>query len=90
MGFPGDIHLQVLAWRYEDVVVVPLVPLVAQPARAHASSVVGIAIGVNLGAVVEPRIPAWIGVDVVRRVHAGAAVIVWGTRLVVRRNHRDV
>ena len=87
---PADVHAQVLARWHEDVVVVRVVPLLVLPSRAHATGVVGIAVGVDLGAVVQPSVPSGVGVDVVRRVHAGAAVVVRGPRLVVWGDHRHV
>ena len=89
MRGPADVHRQVLAGRDEDVVVVVRVPVDAEPAGADPAGVVGIAVGVDLGAVVQPRVLGW-HVDVVGRVDPRAAVVVRGAGLVVRRYHRHV
>ena len=62
---PCDVHRQVLAWRNEDVVVIVRIPLVVLPSSAHAAGIVGIAVGVNLRAVVQPRVSTWVGVNIV-------------------------
>ena len=89
MRGPADVHRQVLAGRDEDVVVVVRVPVDAEPAGADPAGVVGIAIGVYLGAVVQPRVLGW-HVDVVGRVDPRAAVVVRSAGLVVRRDHLHV
>ncbi len=87
MGRPAGVHLQVLAGRHEDVVVVVGVPDLVVPSGAYPAGVVGIAVGVDLRAVVQPGVGRW-EVYVVGRVHTRAAVVVRSAGLVVRRDHR--